>query len=366
MRKSLALGLALLACGAPAPAGELPPVLRGLGLNEAPRAAREHPDWRRPQKVLVRNLYGADVAALRAAAPGAELVLADSRERAIREIADADVYIGTCEAAVLAAARRLRWVQTYFAGVENCVGQPLFRSGAVVLSNGQRLSSTAIADHAIALTLALVRGVDRFHGLQARREWRRDAVPALRDSGEVSGRTMLVVGLGGIGTQVAKRAHGLGMRVLATRGSRREGPQYIDYVGLAGESLELARRADVVVNAAPLTDSTRGMFDAEFFRAMRPSAYFISVGRGRSTVTAELVAALKAGDIAGAGLDVTDPEPLPGDHELWGLPRVIITPHVAAISERSRARVLALVGENLRRYHSGEPLLSVVDIQRGY
>jgi phosphoglycerate dehydrogenase-like enzyme len=187
-----------------------------------------------------------------------------------------------------------------------------------------------------------------------------------RDFMELDGRTMLVVGLGGIGSQVARKAHGLGMRVIATRGSRREGPDYVEYVGLADEVNVLAARADVVVNTVPLTDATLGMFDAEFFAAMKPSAYFISVGRGKSTVTDDLVAALQNGEIAGAGLDVTDPEPLPEGHVLWTMPRVLITPHTGGRSDRSRDRLFLLVQENLRRYVAGEPLISVVDIARGY
>jgi len=156
------------------------------------------------------------------------------------------------------------------------------------------------------------------------------------------------------------------MRVIATRGSRREGPDYVDYVGLADEVNALAAQADVVINTAPLTDRTRGMFNAEFFAAMKPEAYFVSVGRGASTVTADLMSALKNGEIAGAGLDVTDPEPLPGDHPLWTTPRVIITPHTAGRSDKSRDRLFLLVQENLRRYVAGEPMLSVVNIDRGY
>jgi phosphoglycerate dehydrogenase-like enzyme len=122
----------------------------------------------------------------------------------------------------------------------------------------------------------------------------------------------------------------------------------------------------VVINTAPLTDQTRGLFDAEFFAAMRPTAYFISVGRGASTVTDDLVTALETGQIAGAGLDVTDPEPLPEGHPLWTAPRVLISPHTAGRSDRGRERLFLLVAENLRRYAAGEPLLSVVDIERGY
>ena len=216
------------------------------------------------------------------------------------------------------------------------------------------------------MMMTLVRGLDVYHANQLKGTWQNDTGMAREDFMELEGRTVLVVGLGGIGTQTAKRAHGLGMRVIATRGSRREGPDYVDYVGLADEVIELAGQADIVINTAPLTDRTRGMFDAEFFAAMKPSAYFISVGRGASTVTADLVSALETGAIAGAGLDVTDPEPLPDGHVLWTMPRVIISPHSGGRSDKGRDRLFLLVQENLRRYVAGEPMLSVVDIERGY
>jgi len=183
---------------------------------------------------------------------------------------------------------------------------------------------------------------------------------------ELDGKTMLVVGLGGIGTEVAHRAHALGMRVVATRRSSRSGPEFVDYVGLADELVALLAEADVVVNATPLTAETEGMFDAAFFAGMKPTAYFINVGRGRSVVTDDLVAALEAGKLAGAGLDVTDPEPLPPSHPLWRLPNVIITPHVAASSIEARERQRIVIRENLRRYAAGEPMLSVVSVTRGY
>ena len=145
-----------------------------------------------------------------------------------------------------------------------------------------------------------------------------------------------------------------------------EGPGYVDYVGLADEMPALAERADVVINATPLTDATRGVFDRAFFKRMKPSAYFINVGRGASVLTADLVAALEAGELAGAALDVTDPEPLPADHPLWSMTNVIITPHVAGSSDLRDERVWTFVQENLRRYVAGEPMLSVVDPDRGY
>ena len=128
----------------------------------------------------------------------------------------------------------------------------------------------------------------------------------------------------------------------------------------------LAAQADVVINTVPLTDRTRGMFDADFFAAMKPGAYYVSVGRGATTVTDDLMAALETGAIAGAGLDVTDPEPLPEGHPLYTMPRVIISPHSGWRSDKARDRLFLMVQENLRRYVAGEPMLSVVDIERGY
>jgi phosphoglycerate dehydrogenase-like enzyme len=304
--------------------------------------------------------------ALQAAAPGVEIVVVESDEQLRREVTDAQVLLGTCAEEVVARGPEVHWIQVYSAGVERCVDNPSLQQGDRILTNGQRIASPALAEHAIALMMALVRGLDIYHANQMEGAWRREVGLERSDFMELEGRTVLVVGLGGIGMQTARRAHGLGMRVIATRGSRREGPPYVDYVGLADEALELARQADVVINTAPLTDQTRGMFDATFFRAMKSTAYFVSVGRGGSTVTEDLVAALSNGELAGAGLDVTDPEPLPPGHPLWSTPRVLISPHTAGRSDKGRDRLYLLVAENLRRYVAGEPLLSVVDIQRGY
>jgi phosphoglycerate dehydrogenase-like enzyme len=140
----------------------------------------------------------------------------------------------------------------------------------------------------------------------------------------------------------------------------------VQYVGLADEYRTLAARADVVVNATPLTPDTRGMFDAAFFAAMKDGALFINIGRGESVVTADLTMALEAGAIGGAGLDVTDPEPLPAGHPLWSMANVIITPHIATSSDYRNDRTVTLVAENVRRYVRGDPVLSIVDLAAGY
>jgi phosphoglycerate dehydrogenase-like enzyme len=303
---------------------------------------------------------------LQTVAPGVRIVPVSSVDEAASLVEDAQALIGYCDEEILSAAPGLHWIQVYSSGVDHCVVNPGMHTGNKLLTNGQRIGSPALAEHAIALMMALVRGLDVFHSNQLNGAWQRNIALGSGEFMELEGRTVLIVGLGGIGTQTAKRAHGLGMRVIATRGSRREGPDYVEYVGLADEVNTLATQADVVINTAPLTDRTRGMFNAEFFAAMKPTAYFVSVGRGASTVTADLLAALENGEFAGAGLDVTDPEPLPEGHPLWAMPRVIITPHTAGRSDKSRDRLFLLVQENLRRYVAGEPMLSVVDIDRGY
>jgi phosphoglycerate dehydrogenase-like enzyme len=364
------LTLCLLLAAVPAPAGEALPEFRQMaaeiGLREAAVAARDMPGWHRPGKILARVFSDEQLARLQSVAPSAQVVRVETIAEAVAEIESAQILIGFCDEEILSRAPQLHWIQIFSAGVDRCVANPSLHQGAKLLTNGQRLASPALAEHAIALMLALVRGLDLFHGNQLRGKWDRDVGLEREDFMELAGRTVLIVGLGGIGTQTAQKAHGLGMRVIATRASRREGPPFVDYVGLAEETVSLAAQADVVINTAPLTEQTRGMFDAAFFAAMKPSAYFVSVGRGASTVTDDLVAALRSGQLAGAGLDVTDPEPLPDGHPLWSVPRVIISPHVAGRSDRSRDRLFLLVEENLRRYVAGEPLYSVVDIERGY
>lgn len=367
------LGLcAMMAGAAAADAGHGPAatetqaMIEELGLQASATAVRDMPGWSKPRKVVAWVDGPERLQALQAAAPGVEIVLVETEERLQREVSNAQVLLGTCAEEVLAQGPELHWIQVYSAGVDRCVDNPRLRQGGRILTNGQRVASPALAEHAIAMMMALVRGLDVYHTNQLAGAWQRNVGLESADFMELEGRTVLVVGLGGIGTQTAKRAHGLGMRVVATRGSRREGPSYVDYVGLADETLELARQADVVINTAPLTEQTRGMFDATFFSAMKPTAYFVSVGRGASTVTDDLIAALNTGELAGAGLDVTDPEPLPPGHPLWSTPRVLISPHTAGRSDRSRDRLYLLVAENLRRYVAGEPLLSMVDIERGY
>jgi phosphoglycerate dehydrogenase-like enzyme len=336
-------------------------LIETLGLHVAAQPVRERPGWRPPRIVLVSEQLHDLLPALQHEAPRAKLI--DISAATPREIAAADATIGVCSAEVLAQAKQLQWIQWPAAGVERCVQQPLMRERHLLLTNLQRTMGPSMAEHVLGMMLMLSRHLDYFLKEQQQAHWVKDDAPHLAD---LEGKTVLVVGLGGIGTEVARRAHAFGMRVIATRASGRTGPDYVSYVGLPDEMLKLAKDADFVVNCAPLTPQTTGIFNREFFAGMKPGAYFISVGRGRSTVTADLIAALNTGRLAGAGLDVVDPEPLPSDSALWRLPNLIITPHVSADTPLAEEQRTAVLRENLRRYVAGEPMLSVVDVERGY
>jgi phosphoglycerate dehydrogenase-like enzyme len=336
-----------------------------LGLQESATPVRELAGWQRPQKVLFLNLNPALVPSLQAVAPGVELVPAKDAAEAAKLAGGVDAVLGFCTPEVLAAGAAIRWIQVYWAGVERCVAIPALSERKILLTNMQRVAAPVMAEHVLAMMLALTRGLDFYILERAAARWTRELPPPAKLTA-LEGKTVLVVGLGGIGTEVARRANSLGMRVVATRASGREGPPFVSYVGLPDELRKLASEADFIVNTAPLTTATTGMFDAGFFAAAKQGAFFINVGRGKSVVQEDLVAALKSGRIAGAGLDVTDPEPLPADNPLWKFPNVIITPHVSAESDVDEQVRFAILRENLRRYVAGEKMLSVVDVAKGY
>jgi phosphoglycerate dehydrogenase-like enzyme len=351
-------------------------VLSDLRLIESNTPVRQVPSWKPPKKIVVSAMYGlgGNIEELRKVAPGVEIVLVKDRAETLAAVADADAYIGACDPAVIVAAKHLFWIQTGGAGVEHCVTRPEMRQRKILLTNAQHVEAPIIAEHVLALMFGISRGFPVWMPAQAAGHWARANAPPIGTPTAaqsyvmevIDGKTMLVVGLGGIGTEVAKRAHALGMRVIATRHSGHDGPDFVSYVGLPGELLTLAKDADVIVNATPLTGETKGMFNAKFFDILKRTAIFINVGRGGSVVTSDLVDALKSKKLAGAGLDVTDPEPLPDGHPLFSAPNVIITPHVATRADVPRERMEAVVKENVRRYVAGDKMLSVVDQERGY
>lgn len=347
-------------------AARLANLMKELRIEEDSTPVRERKNWRAPKKIVVLG----STAELAGAAPGAQIIAAPDITAARAAAKDADVLVGSntmgiCDREMIDGARQLRWIMSLSAGVEQCMAVASVRERDLLFTNMRGVESATIAEHAIGLALALARGIDTFVVSQTQGKWDRAAASATRMQ-VLNGKTLLVVGLGGIGTEVAKRAHGIGMKVVATRNSGRTGPDFVSYVGMPDEMGELAGKADVIVNAAPLTPQTTGIYNAKFFATLKPNALFINIARGKSVVTADLMDALNQGRIAGAGLDVVDPEPLPPDHPLWRTPNLIITPHVSGGSDLPDEALWTLARENLRRYAAGGKMLSVVDLKRGY
>jgi len=256
-------------------------------------------------------------------------------------------------------AGSLRWIQSASAGVEDLLFDAMIQS-PVVLTNARGVFDDAMAEYVVGLLLLFAKGLPGVLERQRRREWR------ARDSEQLAGRRVLVVGVGSIGRAIGRRCKGLGMTVRGV-GSTARGRD--DVFGLVHGSDELAEAcgwADVVVNVLPSTPATRRRFDHTIFSAMQPSARFVNVGRGSTVDEEALVRALRQGLIAGAALDVFEREPLPEDSPLWDLPNVIVSPHMSADFAGWRETLVELFIENLSRYLTGRPLKNVVDKDLGY
>jgi phosphoglycerate dehydrogenase-like enzyme len=362
---ALSVAAALVSPSLKAIASEEEQLIVELGLHEAAVPLRETPSWRRPKTIVVSVDGPERLAWLREVTEGTEttIVPAASPLELRQHIGDADAMVGPCIDDVIKAGKQLRWVQVGVVSVEDCLAIPSIRDGDVILTNLQRVNGATVAEHAMGMILILSRQMVSLINDQRERKWSSRPPPNMI---ALEGKTMLIVGFGGVGSQIARRAHAFGMHVLATDKTVRHRPEFVDYLGPPMELGMLVVRADFIVNATPLTKDTVGLFDARMFALMRRSAFFFNVGRGGSVVTDDLVDALNAGKIAGAGLDVVEPEPLPEDHPLWRMSNVLITPHIADNSELKRERSWLVIRENLRRFVEGGKLLSVVDVNRGY
>jgi len=298
---------------------------------------------------------------IRGVAAGIELSLSKTESDFRREVVDAQVIYGRFSREDLQAAKQLRWIQYAAAGVETILWPELVES-PVVLTNMQRVYAPAISETAIGLLLALAHGINRYAVQTRERQWKQ-----LQGLHDVSGMTMGIVGLGGIGTEIAYRAHyGFGMKILAVDPKPLPKPQFVAELHSLDWLPLMVSQVDVLVSAAPHTRVSEGMFNESVFRAMKPTAYFINMSRGKLVDTPALVRALQEGWIAGAGLDVAYKEPLPADEPLWTAGNVIITCHTSGWTPRTPERQMAVLIENLRRYVNRLPLINVVDKRRGY
>ncbi len=298
---------------------------------------------------------------LEAAGPGTTLVETKDAARQRAEIVDTDVLFGRVSNDTFLLNRRLRYYHSIGAGVDAILSPELVRSD-VILASEKGGVGIHLAEHALALLLTLTRGL---HTAIRQPDY------ALRESIRLEQRelyeaTMGIVGFGGTGRDVARRALAFGMRVLAVDIEDVPPEPGVEAIWKPDRLYEMLGRSDVVVIALPLTKATRHLFTRDLFRRMRPTGILVNVTRGGIVYGDDLLAALDEGLLWGAGLDVTDPEPLPKGHRLWTHPRVIVTPHTAGGSPRRAGRVIETFIENLRRLRTGEPLLALIDKEKGY
>jgi phosphoglycerate dehydrogenase-like enzyme len=292
---------------------------------------------------------------------GATIVLAKSPADMAREITDADGVIGGVSKELFANAKKLKWVQTYSAGVEAYRWKEFLES-SVVLTNCKIVQGPNIADHAMAMLLALTRGLNTFFSDMGREVFNREGHELL----ELQDMTAVVIGVGGIGSQIAQRAHGFGMKVIGVDPKDLPPSVTVSRMVYPSQLDSVLPLADVVFVSAPLTPESRHMMGPRQFDLMKKDSFFVAVSRGGLYDTPSLVKALDSKKLAGAGLDVTDPEPLPKGHPLWKFPNVMLTPHVAGNSPGSHGRRIAVLKENIGHFVRNEPFRNVVDKQKGY
>jgi phosphoglycerate dehydrogenase-like enzyme len=305
---------------------------------------------------------------IKSVSPLLEVVRSRDKEDALRLVEDADVlFAGFFSKELFLAARKLKWIQAWGAGVDMLLIPEVVNSHVLVTSAGG-VHPTPVSEHIIGLMLCLCRRLHLFIRNQADRKWvRYESDEPTEQVEELSGKTVGIVGLGRIGTEIAKKARCLGMMVIATKRDTSESASTsVDRLIQSSDLNELFAESDFVVLSLPLTSETQGMIGETQLRTMKRTGYLINVSRGKIVQEDKLVEALKMGWIAGAGLDTFENEPLPESSALWGLKNVIVTPHIAGQTPHYMQRLTDIFCENLKRFLQKQPLMNIVDKTLGY
>jgi phosphoglycerate dehydrogenase-like enzyme len=295
---------------------------------------------------------------IRQAVPGAVVKAFLDPKEALTDLEDADAAYGTVPPELFARAKKLRWICAARAGLGGDWFYDALVKSDVVVTNMRGSYNEHLSAHAVAFLLAFAR---RFEHYLPQKQWQRG--PGMID---LPTQTVLIVGVGGAGSEASKLCAALGMRVLGIDPRVTDPPTGMAELFTPDRLEERLGEADFVIVTTPETPETLGMFNSRLFSRMKHGAYFINISRGGCVVTEDLIAALRSGQLAGAGLDVVDPEPLPSDSPLWGMPNVLITPHVAISGAPYRQKWEEILLENCRRFAKNEPLLNVVDKEKWY
>ncbi|HMA13116.1 MAG TPA: NAD(P)-dependent oxidoreductase [Steroidobacteraceae bacterium] len=372
---SVAAGAFSAAVAADAGKPDLATAVREFQLPESARTVKELiPGWVAPKKIVVVVDTPERTAWLQQAMPPGVTVMGVRRDaEAAAQMADADALVEVNCAIAAGSAPKLRWVHANSGGGDTCLAVPAVARGEAVLTNSQKVKNTALAEMGMGYVFALARSVDVTLDNQRQRDLgRRGGRPGKR----LEGATMLIVGLGGAGTEIARMAHAMGMKVIATDPVNRNPPDFVSHLGVPEELPALIGEADVVMVAAPLTPATRGLFNAALFERMKRDAIFVDWARADIVVAEDLAAALKSGTIGSAALNWATYSALPKDHPLWDAPNLILAPwagapvaparEVSAKAARDNEMRWLVVRENMRRFATGAKMYSVFDLARGY
>ena len=317
------------------------------------------------KKILVATGTPELIEQLRSASPQASVVPV-TPEKVMGEIGDADAFIGNITSAEVRAGKNLKWVGVMSAGVEGVLfpkdGSSDLRESNITLTNNKIVQGPEIADHALAMLLMMSRDLYLLYRNDQQEIWNPRSFHGI----ELNGKTAVIIGVGGVGTQIALRANAFGMTVIGVDPEDKPFLPFIQRIVKPDELDEVLPLADVVFISAPDTPKSHKMMGTREFGLMKKNSYFVAVSRGGIYDMNGLVKALDEKRLAGAGVDVTDPEPLPKGHPLWKFENVVITPHIAGRSDRDAARMAGTIQENLQRFVAGRPLINVVDKQKGY
>ncbi len=308
-----------------------------------------------PQTATTRDW----AARLATAVPELSVEVVEDAPAAARALADAEAAFGTLTPDLLRSAGKLRWLQAPQAAPPAGFYYPELIAHPVAITNFREIYNDHIGAHIMAFVLAFARGFHRYLPQQFRREWKRG--PETADVVHLPESTALIVGVGGIGGEAARLAASFGMHVMGIDARRRDAPPGVMKLDGPDALDSLLPLADFVILTVPHTPATEGFMHRARFQRMKRTGFFINIGRGRTTKLDDLVAALRAGEIAGAGLDVFEEEPLPADHPLWTMPGVLITPHTAGHGPYLDDRRFEILLDNSRRFLAGTPLRNVVD-----
>ncbi len=312
--------------------------------------------------VLCYPLQPQHLAQIQAACPTCEVIDA-GQERIADEILQADLFCGHAKVPVpwdeVVQAGRLRWIQSSAAGLDHCLVPSVIRSD-ILVSSASGLFANPVAEQTLTLLLGLIRQIPVFFRAQLRKEFQRQPTDDLHR------RTVGIVGFGGNGRRIAQVLAPFRVKIIATDCFPAQQPDHVEALWPAEQLPELLAASDIVILCVPLNGETRGFIDASALSTMKRGSYLINVARGPVVCERDLVQALQSGWLAGAGLDVTETEPLPLESPLWEMPNVLITPHVGAQAADRLDVTTQLFCDNLRRYLAGERLVNIVDKRYGF